>query len=166
MVPVNKTEMTFSVSRDKGRFEWAGDNLFSVFCQPTRLLDPDMWRLIYDVLRFNACSRSLVVEGSKNRDMSIGEYLDSNGYSASFRDNYLIVRHMLCYKKHHKLIELQPMTAAVWSTSPDKCTLSFPAKTLVKTMCLLVILCIADARLRYSLCTIITYFKLPANHRG
>lgn len=85
--------MTFSVSRDKGRFEWAGDNLFTIFCQPTRLLDPNMWRLIYDVLRFNACSRSLVAEGANCPDISIGEYLERNNYSASFRDNYLIVRH-------------------------------------------------------------------------
>jgi predicted NAD/FAD-binding protein len=28
---------------------------------------------------------------------------------------------------------LKPMTAAVWSTSPDKCSLGFPAKTLVRS---------------------------------
>ena len=48
---------------------------------------------------------------------TIGEYLDREGYSDAFRDDYLI-----------------PMTAAVWSTSPDKCTLEFPAVTLVRFM--------------------------------
>ncbi|KAI5123464.1 hypothetical protein M0805_008834 [Coniferiporia weirii] len=114
-VAVSPTEMTFSVSRDRGRFEWAGGNLFTVFCQPTRLLDSSMWRLIYDVLRFNACSRKIILENSSVQETSIGQYLESNGYSSSFRDNYLI-----------------PMTAAVWSTSPDKCTLDFPARTLIQ----------------------------------
>jgi predicted NAD/FAD-binding protein len=46
---------------------------------------------------------------------SIGEYLHRNNYSAKFIDDYLI-----------------PMTACVWSTSPDKCSLEFPAATLIR----------------------------------
>lgn len=119
-VEILPTEMTFAVSRDGGAFEWAGGNLATVFCQPSRLLDPNMWRLIYDVLRFNACARRLVI-GSEDKhitdDLSIGEYLESKGYSAVFRDNYLI-----------------PMTAAIWSTPPDKCAMDFPARTLVQFM--------------------------------
>ncbi|KAI0076337.1 FAD/NAD(P)-binding domain-containing protein [Panus rudis PR-1116 ss-1] len=114
------TEMTFSVSRDKGLFEWAGNNLMTVFTQPSRLLDTKMWRLIYDVLRFNACARRLVMEkkgGEGGDDISIGDYLEREGYSDAFRDNYLI-----------------PMTAAIWSTPPDKCALDFPARTLIQFM--------------------------------
>ncbi|CAL1712637.1 unnamed protein product [Somion occarium] len=111
------TEMTFSVSRDQGAFEWAGNNLFTVFTQPSRLLDPKMWRLLYDVLRFNACARQLVMHESKGNGakLSIGQYLEREGYSDVFRDNYLI-----------------PMTAAIWSTPPDKCALDFPARTLIQ----------------------------------
>ncbi|KIK92424.1 hypothetical protein PAXRUDRAFT_829965 [Paxillus rubicundulus Ve08.2h10] len=109
------TEMTFSVSRDHGLFEWAGNNLASVFCQPSRLLDPNMWRLLYDVLRFNACARRLAIDDNSMENCSIGDYLVREGYSDTFRDDYLI-----------------PMTAAIWSTSPDKCTLEFPARTLVQ----------------------------------
>ncbi|KAI0826896.1 FAD/NAD(P)-binding domain-containing protein [Trametes gibbosa] len=115
------TEMTFAVSRDMGAFEWAGNNLMTVFCQPSRLLDPGMWRLIYDVLRFNASAQKLLLElernGVQKEEISIGEYLDQHGYSDSFRDNYLI-----------------PMTAAIWSTPPDKCALDFPARTLIQFM--------------------------------
>ncbi|KAI0766368.1 FAD/NAD(P)-binding domain-containing protein [Trametes elegans] len=115
------TEMTFSVSRDGGQFEWAGNNLMSVFCQPSRLLDPDMWRLLYDVLRFNASAQKLLYElerrGVQENEVSIGDYIEQNGYSDSFRDNYLI-----------------PMTAAIWSTPPDKCALDFPARTLIQFM--------------------------------
>lgn len=99
-IKIKPTEMTFSVSRDRGLFEWAGSNLMTIFCQPYRLLDPNMWRLIYDVLRFNACARSIITSDS-DAEISIGEYLDREGYSESFRDNYLIVRGELPQFKAH-----------------------------------------------------------------
>ncbi|KAF9524252.1 amine oxidase [Crepidotus variabilis] len=113
-IEVVETEMTFSVTRDGGVFEWAGKNLRTVFCQPHRLLDPQMWRMLYDVLRFNACARKILVD-EQSVQLSIGEYLDREGYSSVFRNNYLI-----------------PMTAAIWSTPPGDCFLSFPAKTLIQ----------------------------------
>ncbi|KAJ6453125.1 FAD/NAD(P)-binding domain-containing protein [Mycena sanguinolenta] len=115
-IKILPTEMTFSVSRDRGLFEWGGSNLATIFCQPYRLIDPNMWRLIYDVLRFNACARSIITSAS-DEDFSIGDYLDREGYSDSFKDNYLI-----------------PMTACIWSTPPDKCAMDFPAKTLIQFM--------------------------------
>ena len=54
-VEVIKTQMTFSVSRDSGAFEWAGDGLRSVFCQPRRVFALGMWRMLFDIMRFNAC---------------------------------------------------------------------------------------------------------------
>ncbi|KAF9220868.1 FAD/NAD(P)-binding domain-containing protein [Gyrodon lividus] len=116
-ITILPTEMTFSVSRDYGLFEWAGNNPASVFCQPSRLLDPSMWRLLYDVLRFNACARRLVIDDNSTENCSIGDYLVREGYSGAFCDDYII-----------------PMTAAIWSTPPDKCALEFPARTLVQFM--------------------------------
>ena len=84
--------MTFSVSRDDGVFEWADKSLAGMFCQPSRLLDPRMWRLLYDILRFNACAPRLVAD--KNiyfEDCSVAAYLEKEGYSNMFRDDYLIV---------------------------------------------------------------------------
>ena len=130
--------MTFSVSRDLGAFEWAGNNLATVFCQPSRLLDPNMWRLLYDVLRFNASAQRLLLEleksGVRDDELSIGTYLEQHDYSDSFRDNYLIVCAMIspfADADPHAVVTFQPMTAAIWSTPPDKCALDFPARTLV-----------------------------------
>ena len=50
-----------------------------------------MWALLYDVLRFNACAQELLLGDGQDSDISIGQYLEANGYSDSFRDNYLIV---------------------------------------------------------------------------
>ncbi|KAI2610882.1 FAD/NAD(P)-binding domain-containing protein [Hypoxylon fragiforme] len=126
------TEMTFGVSRDRGRFEWAGASLDSLFCQRRNIFSLKMWRLVFDIIRFNQFALDLLKEeedvddsyhASGNDEASarpmetIGQYLDRQGYSEAFRNDYLI-----------------PMTAAVWSTSPDKCTLEFPATTLVRFM--------------------------------
>lgn len=127
-VQTEPTEMTFGVSRDQGLFEWAGTNLSAVFCQKRNLLSPRMWRMLFDVIRFNQFALDLLMQedvepvgrheimiNSTDDAETIGEYLDREGYSDAFRDDYLI-----------------PMTAAVWSTSPDKCALQFPAVTLVR----------------------------------
>lgn len=95
--------------------------------------------MIFDIIRFNQFALDLLKEEEKSEEYTngvngngngtaasvspsqkqetIGEYLDREGYSDTFRDDYLI-----------------PMTAAVWSTSPDKCSLEFPAITLVRFM--------------------------------
>ena len=124
--------MTFGVSRDQGLFEWAGTSLAAVFAQRANLLSPRMWRLIFDIVRFNQFALDVLhredesendptarngKQPRRRRPESIGEYLDREGYSQTFRDDYLI-----------------PMTAAVWSTSPDKCSLHFPAVTLIRFM--------------------------------
>ncbi|KAH8818846.1 amine oxidase [Flagelloscypha sp. PMI_526] len=121
-IDIIPTEMTFSVSRMFGNgrrlFEWAGDNLSAVFTQRQRLLDPGMWRMIWDVLRFNACARRVLHDTSgKDLDLGIGAYLKREGYSDRFKDDYLI-----------------PMTAAIWSTPPDKCVEDFPVRTLIQFM--------------------------------
>ncbi|KAK4186592.1 glutamate synthase 1 [NADH], chloroplastic [Podospora australis] len=114
-VPVVPTEMSFSVSRDNGYFEWAGSTFDTVFCQRSNLFSPKMWRMVFDVLRFNQFAIDVLRTDKPNVEETIGEYLEREGYSHVFRDRYLI-----------------PMTAAIWSTSPDKCTLDFPIVTLVR----------------------------------
>ncbi|KAG6017634.1 hypothetical protein E4U54_005577 [Claviceps lovelessii] len=128
-VVAERTEMTFGVSRDQGLFEWAGKNLASIFCQKRNIFSLRMWRMIFDIIRFNQFALDLLVKEEDEqpvresdsvseavaRTETIGEYLTREGYSDAFRDDYLI-----------------PMTAAVWSTSPDKCSLEFPVLTLVR----------------------------------
>ncbi|KAF2221001.1 hypothetical protein BDZ85DRAFT_202504 [Elsinoe ampelina] len=132
------TQMTFGVSRDAGRFEWSG-NPEGIFAQRSNLFSPRHWRMIFDIVRFNQFALDLLreddelvakgqgqdavkVNGSSAAQhakayKTIGTYLHEEGYSTAFKDDYLI-----------------PMTAAVWSTSPDKASLDFPAITLVRFM--------------------------------
>ncbi|UKZ62474.1 uncharacterized protein TrAtP1_003722 [Trichoderma atroviride] len=128
-VPTEPTEMTFSVSRDRGLFEWASTSLGSIFCQKRNLFSPRMWRTLFDIVRFSQFAPDLLIDEEEyepryggehmmnhvHKTLTIGEYLEREGYSDGFRDDYLI-----------------PMTAAIWSASPDKCALEFPATTLVR----------------------------------
>jgi predicted NAD/FAD-binding protein len=126
-----ETEMTFGVSRDNGAFEWSGEGQ-GIFAQRRNLFRLRHWRMIFDIIRFNQFALDLLADDDEDgvtrlgssvenrkqlRDLTIGQYLDKEGYSQSFRDDYLI-----------------PMTAAVWSTSPDKTSLEFPAHTLIRFM--------------------------------
>lgn len=54
--------------------------------------------MLYDILRFHACARRLVLKSSCGSngiggEISIGTYLERERYSDAFRDNYLIVSH-------------------------------------------------------------------------
>ncbi|MCJ1362976.1 hypothetical protein MMC16_002082 [Acarospora aff. strigata] len=117
------TEMSFSVSRDGGLLEWAGNSISAVFAQKSNLTRPSMWRMIFDIIRFNQFALDLLkdddegTDGKPRAQESIGAYLAREGYSDSFRNDYLL-----------------PMTAAVWSTYADTCSLEFPAVTLVRFM--------------------------------
>ena len=116
-VDILPTEMTFGVSRDHGKFEWSGEAR-GIFAQRRNLFSLRHWRMIFDIIRFNQSALDLLADDSGSAvNVSIGEYLDKEGYSQGFRDDYLI-----------------PMTAAVWSTSPDKASLEFPAQILVRFM--------------------------------
>ena len=130
--------MTFSVTRDLGDFEWAGEGLFGVFCQARNLcvpheenqyqrlkravgafrFNPRMYRMLLDVFRFNLFGLDLVTESRPQREkdaaggptsgktgqsagmnvdevdereISIGEYLEREGYGEGFKEDYLLV---------------------------------------------------------------------------
>ncbi|KAI1428038.1 amine oxidase [Xylaria sp. FL1777] len=125
-VPTVATQMTFGFSRDKGRFEWASNGLDAIFCQRLNLFSPRMWRLIFDVLRFNKFALDLLRDQGADSNESrlpsdsletIGHYLERQGYSNTFRNDYLI-----------------PITASMWTMSPNTCALEFPVATLVRSM--------------------------------
>ncbi|KIM28926.1 hypothetical protein M408DRAFT_125397 [Serendipita vermifera MAFF 305830] len=116
-VSVAETSMSFSLTRDNGQFEWASD-ISSFFCQTSNLFNPRVWRMLWDILRFNACARRFIVEYEASptaNEMTIGEYLTKNGYSDAFRDDYLM-----------------PLTAAIWSTSPETCATGYTAQSLLR----------------------------------
>ncbi|WVQ85126.1 hypothetical protein IAT38_007291 [Cryptococcus sp. DSM 104549] len=114
-VDLIKTTMSFSLSRDLGAFEWASNDLTALFCQGANVFKPRVYRMMWDIFRFHIFAKDLLSEEGESEELSIGEYLDREGYSQSFKEDYLL-----------------PLTAGIWSIPPEKVALDFPAMALVR----------------------------------
>jgi predicted NAD/FAD-binding protein len=108
------SDMGFSVKLPAGgrMLEWAGGNLDQVFCQRGNLLRPAFLRMLADILRFNRAATALARGAAPQ--VSLGAYLDEEGYSAQFRQWYLL-----------------PMAACIWSC-PSEQMLAFPLASFVQ----------------------------------
>jgi cyclopropane-fatty-acyl-phospholipid synthase len=107
------SDMSFSLSVDDGRLEWASHSLTSVFAQPRNAISPGFWRMLMDVRRFGNEAPS-VLDSPECETMSLGDYLNDRGYSHEFVHQYML-----------------PMTACIWS-APNATALDFPVRTLVR----------------------------------
>jgi predicted NAD/FAD-binding protein len=117
------SEMSFSVRIDEVGLEWSGTDLPALFAQPRNALRPAFWRMLADLLRFNrettrllarqAAPGAAVPAPPAGAGPTLGEYLEREGYSAPFRDWYLI-----------------PMAAAIWS-SPRTSVENFPLLSFI-----------------------------------
>lgn len=76
-----------------------------------------MWRMLFDVLRFKHFAVDLLLERQHdvNDEETIGQYLIREGYSAAFRDDYLI-----------------PLIGSFWTARADGSLLNLPAAVLVR----------------------------------
>jgi len=108
-----ETEMSFAVSLDEPRLEWAGSSLATVFGQKRNLLRPDFWRMLADIVRFNRESVAWL-EGHCDDGLSLREFLAAGAYSRSFAEWYLL-----------------PMAAAIWSC-PAGQMLDYPLASFVR----------------------------------
>ena len=94
--------------------EWAGANLDTVFAQRRNLLDRRFLRMLKDILRFNRQTTALAHVPGAMEEIPLGDFLDQHGYSAEFRDWYLL-----------------PMAGCIWSC-PTAQMLAFPLATFVR----------------------------------
>ncbi len=102
------SDMSFAVSLSDPDLEWAGSSLTTLFAQKRNLARPGFWRMLQDTLRFNRATAGALPE------VTLGAYLTREGYSAEFRDWYLL-----------------PMGAAIWSC-PTQAMLDYPLTTFVR----------------------------------
>ncbi len=98
-VPLQPTEMSFSVRNDSENLEYNGHNLNTLFAQRTNLLRPRFLRLVSDILTFNKASKAAIAQ-QQIEDITLDEFLAQQNLSDTLRLNYLL-----------------PMVAAIWSCS-------------------------------------------------
>jgi predicted NAD/FAD-binding protein len=104
-VATQPSDMSFSVSCARCGIEWAGRRPFA---QPRNALRPSFLRMVRDVVRFlREAPRDL--EAGTVHGLTLAAYVAERHYSRPFLDHFLV-----------------PLTAAIWSTAPER-ALDFPA---------------------------------------
>ncbi len=109
-VPVIKSNMSFGASIDGGRLEYALTNLDTLFAQRSNMAQPQFWRMVRDIMRFNKHALAM----SQDRSLTLRAFLERLGTGAWFRDYYLL-----------------PLSGAIWSTPTEK-IMDFPAHAMIQ----------------------------------
>ncbi|KQY31170.1 NADH-ubiquinone oxidoreductase subunit 6 [Caulobacter sp. Root487D2Y] len=109
-VATRATEMSFAVSLDEGRFEYAAPRLFA---QRRNVVRPRFWSMLGEIMRFYR-QAPIDLMGPMDPDLTLGGYLKREGFSEAFRDDHLL-----------------PMAAAIWS-SPAHTLLDYPAEAFIR----------------------------------
>jgi predicted NAD/FAD-binding protein len=109
-VPVVKSKMSFGVSADGGRVEYALNDLAALFAQKSNMVNPKFLGMLIDIMRFN----SKALKASQDPSVTLGELMDRLKMGEWFQKYYLL-----------------PFSGAIWST-PLEQMLSFPAQALTR----------------------------------
>jgi len=95
--------------------EWSGSDLNTVFAQRRNLVNPRFWRMLADVLRFNALCTRLARSGREQQmRQPLADFLREHRFSEAFRDWYFL-----------------PMLGCIWSCPTDQ-MLQFPVATMIR----------------------------------
>lgn len=111
-VPTKWSDMSFGFSLRGGAFEYACDNLDTIFAQRWRALDPRFLSTFRQILRFTKLAPRAIEEGGLG-GRSLGDWLDEHRFSPWFRERFLL-----------------PMGGAIWSTCMTD-MLAFPAENFL-----------------------------------
>ena len=109
-IGVNNSSMSFSVSVDKGQFEYSSSYI-GLLGQTKNIIDPKYWGMLRDINYFYTNALKDVKDCQDNE--TLGQFLKRFNYSNKFIDYHLV-----------------PMTASIWSC-PTKSILNFPIKSLL-----------------------------------
>ena len=109
-VPVAKSDMSFGVSADGGRVEYALNDLSALFAQKRNVVNPKFLGMLVDIMRFNAKA----VNVAQDPSVTLGELMQRLKMGEWFQKYYLL-----------------PFSGAIWST-PLEQMLSFPAQALTR----------------------------------
>jgi predicted NAD/FAD-binding protein len=104
--------MSFSVSDERGDFEYNGSSPNGLFAKRAHLVTPWFHRMVADLVRFNRSSRALL--HGVDEGPSLGHWLEQQRFSRPFIDRLIV-----------------PQASAVWSADPRQMW-SFPARFMVE----------------------------------
>jgi len=111
-VATRPAEMSFGLSDEASGLEWSSRGARGLFATPRLALRPPFLRMLAEIARFAREAPALLVEDDGKR--TLRELVHARGYSACFRDAYLV-----------------PMGAAIWSAGSEA-LLEMPAAAFVR----------------------------------
>lgn len=112
-VATTATDMSFSASIDRGRVEYAGDNINTLFGQRRNIMNWRHWRMLAQILRFNRRATAML-DAPELEHLSLAEFLSQEGFHDELCERYLL-----------------PMGAAIWSCPPAQMR-EFPASAFLR----------------------------------
>ena len=107
---IKDSNMSFGVSAENGKIEYALKNWHELFAQTRNMFRPKYYGMLRDILRFNDKALNLATDTS----VSLGELIEQLQLGDWFRRYYLL-----------------PFSGAIWST-PIEQMLDFPAAALTR----------------------------------
>ncbi len=110
-VPTRPTDMSFACAGNG--VEWSSNFPRGVFAQKRNLFNPSFLWMLNDIRRFNDLARADLAR-PELKTLPLAAYLDRHGFSAAFRDLYLL-----------------PMGAAIWSTTSGRIG-DFPTESFLR----------------------------------
>jgi uncharacterized protein len=113
-VATQPSTMSFSVSDERGDFEYNSASPNGLFANRRHLLTPTFHRMVSDLVRFNRAARELLGEREERSRVSLGQWLEDHAFSRMFIDRLIV-----------------PQAAAVWSADPAQMW-SLPARFLAE----------------------------------
>ena len=108
------TTMGFSVHDEGSGLEYSGSSINTLFAQRSNLMSWSFITMVRDILRFNKESIADLEAGRLQEGETLGNYLDRNGYSETFKRQYLVA-----------------MGSAIWSADGGT-IMDFPALFFVR----------------------------------
>lgn len=123
------TTLNFSTSTGTSSVELGFDLLKEIVLDPEILCRFETWQMLFSILRFRYLAVDLLLDKKRlslsplNRgqddqsSLSVDEYLANEGFSANFRDKYLI-----------------PLVSTLWGTDAGRFLPRFPIRPLVRSL--------------------------------
>jgi uncharacterized protein len=112
-VATQRSDMSMGVACVSCRVEWSTRGLRGVFADPAQLARPRHYGMLNDLFRFYRDARR-VLDADGPTGLTLDEYLADRRLGRAFADHFLV-----------------PLTAAVWSTAPDRIG-TFPVDYLLR----------------------------------
>jgi len=111
-VKTQKSDMSFSVSLDDGKFEYSSNFPIGIFADIQNCIRPSFYQFLLEIPRFDECGLKALAAGLDPRE-TIDAFLNRHNFSKNFRRQYLY-----------------PMGSLIWSTPPNVVA-EFPIKMLL-----------------------------------